>query len=520
MKTNDNNTKKRTNSRANARSKQNRKARDDNEGKFSKSGYNDASWYAANPQLLQDAASLSFANATGVQLDVGDQYLGNPSNCPGRAVAPGVMAIDVALAPGLSKDNSSAVNVASRQIYSYVVHANSRNTSYNAPDQMLYLLAMDEIYAFYNNMRRAYGVMMSYNIRNRYKPQALVTAMGFDFNDLQSNLADFRYFINQTAAKINTLCVPSTMTYMIRHSWMFSNVYMDSDNPKAQMYVFRQDGYRFYDEFSLPSKLAYTRITNPMKFSDVVFIMNKMLSRIIESEDMNIMSGDILKAYGENNLFRVVGIEANHQLEPVYNPEVLTQIQNATILPQLNAEQLNISYVVDTNTITFNPEFNSPAVGWSLNKILNLHVEAPTPADVMVATRLMIACKQEAPGSEDPRSYNFTVHGMGSEIAMNARMYFFDSTNTLTYHDLNSVLMYQPEDEVPTTLSMLTVLTKFNYHPCIWLTFNNGTIGNTNYDNKDLAGFMFDLDNYTVIDYITLSKMHDTAILSEFGIGK
>lgn len=487
-------------------------------------GFNDPSWYAASAELLRDSASLSYNNAIGVKMDLGiDNYLGNPSKCPGLKSSPGIMAFNVVPGPGLSLNNSSAVNVAARNIYSFVRHQNSGHANYDSPDLMLYLLAMDEIYAFYNNLKRVYGVMATYSIKNRYMPNALVTAMGFNYDDLIHHLPELRYYINVLCNKINTLCVPSTMTYMIRHSWMFSNVYADSDDPKAQLYVFRQIGYRAYEETNLPAALKWYSLPDKITYNDIRAVGDYMLSKIIESEDMNIMSGDILKAYGESSLFRVVPVEDNYRVTPVYNEEVLMQIENMTILPATNPT-LDISYVIDTNTITYNPIFTSTSVGWATNRIINMHKSEVTPSDTMVATRLMVQPDKEVIKEDNPGECVFTLTGMGSEFVLGAKVYYYDEISAdkweLQSLDFQSVIYYEPDDYNPTDLSTITMIEKFDWHPCIWLIFHIGQMGHISFTNTDLVGYSFDLENYTIVDHLTLTKMHDTAILSEFGIGK
>lgn len=487
-------------------------------------GYNDPSWYAASAELLRDSASLSYNNAIGVKMDLGvDGYLGNPSKCPGLKSSPGIMSFNIVTGPGLSTDNSSAVNVAARNVYSYVRHQNSGHSNYDSPDLMMYLLAMDEIYAYYNNLKRVYGVLSTYSIKNRYMPAAIVQSLGFDYDDLLHHLPELRYYINVLCNKINTLCVPSTMSYMIRHSWLFSNIYADSDDPKAQLYVFRQFIYRTYEEMELPARLDAHYIPWNCNFDKIRSIGDEMLAKVIESEDMNIMSGDILKAYGEGNLFRVTPIDEDYTVAPVYNEEVLMQIENMTILPRLSMDA-NITYNPDTNAIIYNPTFSSSSVGWATNRIINMHKSEVQPSDTMVATRLMVQPNKEVISGDEPGKCTFTLTSMGSEFVFGAGMVYFDTDDdnkwVIKFTNFDSIIYYEPDNYNPTDLSTVTMIEKFDWHPCIWLMFHSGQAGRLNFAETDLVGYSFDLDNYTIIDHLTLTKMHDTAILSEFGIGK
>lgn len=493
-------------------------------GDVTTKGYNDPSWYAASAELLRDSASLSYNNAIGVKMDLGiDNYLGNPSKCPGLKSSPGIMAFNVVTGPGTSKDNSSAVNIAARNVYSFVRHQNSGHTNYDSPDLMMYLLAMDEIYAYYNNLKRVYGVLATYSIKNRYMPAAIVKSLGFDYSDLLQHLPELRYYINVLCNKINTLCVPATMSYMIRHSWLFSNIYADSDSPKAQLYVFRQYIYRTYEEQVLPATLTSHYLPFNCTYDDIRAIGDEMLSKVIESEDMNIMSGDILKAYGEGGLFRVTPIDENYTVAPVYNEEVLMQIENMTILPA-GSFNSNITYNVDTNTIIYNPTVKSSAIGWATNRIINMHKSEVQPSDTMVATRLMVQPTRETIKEDEPSQCVFNLTSMGSEVIAGAAMYYYDTDDSdnwvLKRTDFDSIIYYEPDDYDPTDLSTVTMIEKFDWHPCIWLIFHSGQTGRLNFNETDLVGYSFDLENYTIIDHLTLTKMHDTAILSEFGIGK
>ena len=485
-----------------------------------KTTFNDPSWYASSAQLLKDSASLSFNNPTGVKIDVGMDYLGNTTKWPGGHSAPGVMALTAWLCPGISKDNSSAVNIAARNIYSFVRHANSGHANYDAPDLMLYLLAMDNIYALYNWCKRLYGVMSSYSVYNRYQPEALVTAMGANFDDYLEHIADLRFYINSLCNKINTLAVPSVMPYFVRHSWLFSNIYTDGESEKAQAYLFKPRGFYKYVETEGQGKLNLL-LLDVSTFDKLRAYFNEILAAVVESEDMNIMSGDIRKAYGDSGLFTVTEVAEGYTIAPVYNEEVLSQIHNSTILGS-NTSANNITVTIDTNTIIWNPNFKAPSAGWSGNRILNMNKQNVEPADVMVATRLMNSVINEQTTPEDPAHVSFNLESCGSEVLTGATIYYYgyNSSNTWSLQTLNfdSVLMFQEEAGVEFAMAELALIEKFDWHPCIWLTAHHGTASSIVMQNVDYVSFAFDLDNYTVVDNLTLGKMHDTAILSEFGI--
>lgn len=57
-----------------------------------------------------------------------------------------------------------------------------------------------------------------------------------------------------------------------------------------------------------------------------------MIARIMDDEDMNIMSGDILKAYGPENLYHINFMENNEVQEVVYDELFVNQFRNSDTL--------------------------------------------------------------------------------------------------------------------------------------------------------------------------------------------
>lgn len=308
--------------------------------------YNDVSWYTKNDAMLKDAASLSYNTPLGSPLHLEKVFMATKSTSSIKVnsyldTIPGLMSLRVVPTVGVSTNSASPANLAAQNIYSYVRYQNSGAKNYDQADLMLYLLAMDSIYASWNYMKRAYGVLSMYSQYNKYMPKAYFRAFGLDFEDFLSNIADFRMFLNQTAAEISSFCVPAVMSFFVRHSWMFSNVYKDSDNYKAQQYLFTPAWLYKYDETGskfggrlvpvvFPKDSAYP--FTPWKFVDLKTNIRSMIDAVAYSEDIGVMSGDILKAYGQGQLFKLEPVLPDYTVQPVYMEEVLNQIHNSTLI--------------------------------------------------------------------------------------------------------------------------------------------------------------------------------------------
>lgn len=426
-----------------------------------KSKPNDPRWYAQNEQLLRDSASFPYSWPLGNQLNLG-------AKAPevNKGSIPGIMALYTSGTFGWADNPNAPVNVAARNIYSYVRHANSGHANYDAPDLMLYLCAMDSIYSYLSYLKRIYGVVSTYSYVNRYYPKAAVQAMGVDFDNIQANLADFRAYINSFAVKVGSMCIPASMSYMAKHMWMYEGLYTDSAQLKAQTYMFSPRGFYKYvldadGAGALVWRDLYHGWPNPNnvihegKLSDLIAYGNELLDPVLRSEDMNIMSGDILKAFGAQNVYLVSGISETYTVLPSYVPEVLDQIQNATCIgipavPGSEDSAVNTSTamrLVQDKTkgwLTSTPQFQHPFKfsvqedehpGQNVfvsRRIVTFEQDNVTPAMTMEATRLTNIAKEYV--EEGTNTYE--VHTLGSECVLYAAIFYFaqDSSGKWSLH--------------------------------------------------------------------------------------
>lgn len=340
---------------------------------------NDPNWYALNTQLLKDAASFPYAWPLGNRLNLGDH-----AKVINKGSIPGIMVMNWVPTIGYSSDGTSPVNVASINTYTKIRHDNSGHANYDHADYMMYLLAMDSVYAYHSWMRRVYGVALTYSNTNRYYPRALVEAMGVDFDNLQRNLADFRQYINTYAVKASALAVPAKMSFMTKHYWMSEGMYYDSNQDKPQTYLFNPLGfYRFQiAEGATPhGKLQFEELfklgegedtpgfkptgataKSKLTIRDMQLYGDALLAPIISDEDFGIMSGDTLKSFGIGGCYTLPMTEETYTVVPSYSPEVLDQIQNATFIGMPDYASLTIDQDVNVGAgwILADPKFTHP----------------------------------------------------------------------------------------------------------------------------------------------------------------
>lgn len=509
-------------------------------------GDNDVTWYARNPELMKASASLPFASIVGF----GIPWSGNNT----KQYVPGIMSFNYVPALGGELDKQIAVNQAATSTYSYLVHANSRNYTYESSDLMMLILSGAQVFAILGHVIRAYGVAKSYTEANMYKPTGLLTAMGFDPVDFRQNLSRIWFDINELIARSKQIWIPNTFPVVNRWFWMNSNVYMDSDDPKAQIYLYVPDRFykfsenygpnsasglvpvvsksttgdnTYYSEFT-PGQQTYT-------WNEWMYAINSMFDALLKSEDRGIMFGDILNAYGADKIYALPEISSDWQIAPIpMNAEVLSQFENL-----VTSKAYPTSFYQDLNRIdnTWNPVASGGTAGPAIpasdvipyQVLLNFHQPTqPTPEQIIVATRCTVAGTTNETvklGSLNADTgvyvYNSTsvsntpvLATCGTEIVTSINVYLASSTSV-------SLGQYTVRTYYSTAQAVqaLKDFQAFDWHPFLY-NMNAVTVGQIKSSApygyvKDVTG---DFNNYTTVDYTVLSKMHNMAILSEFGV--
>lgn len=460
-------------------------------------GSNDPAWYAANASLLRDAASIPYSWSVGTPIDFDDPLTATAANR--KLTVPGIQAIKLQPSVGQSSDVSSPVNTAANATYAFVRHANSGHSNYDAPDLMLYIMAMSQVYSYIVFLQRIYGVAMLYAQKNRYIPTALLSAMGVNGEAVQANLAELRYGINILISKAASFAVPDTMSIFNRHAFLYSNIYTEGDSIKDQLYLYTPAAFwKFkWDTVAISGKLETVPFTSTDGASVVALIAygTDMLGRLIQDEDINIMSGDILKAYGNDKILKLAPLNIDYPIVPVYNLGVLEQMKNATVFGNsiTNAD-------VDQNStkafLVHNPKcttvtaqqpdpWKAEAVRKGLtslqgNKLLTTSFQEATPEITMENSRLTAGAYGYAYTAKTSASVGIYC---GSEIAVSVSYYYFRVNTTAqgvdeltltevkgSYIDMFPALI---SDTLPAELNGCVIQNNFKYHPAsmiqIWI---------------------------------------------------
>lgn len=468
---------------------------------------NDSSWYTVNHQLTSDAGTYSFNNAIGARIRNISVLPTSDEAYVDKSIA-GIMTLRLLPSIGKSSDPYTPINVAARAIYDKVNYKNSRNFSYEAPDLMMYLCAVASAYSYHAYLSRIYGVLNTFSQTNRYIPDALVRAMGASPSNLRMQMADFRYYINYFARKVNTFCVPVGISFFEQAYWMYSNVYMDADSIKAQLYVYAPFAFWKYNETGteyggslVPTVISSNSWTTGATLQDLVDFGNNILEPLFSSQDINNISTDVMKAF-ENAVITLPDIGSDFAVVPVYNPEVLTQIHNAYPVGGISLLQGRGSVTQSPTDGTLRYELVTSNVRAKLRAhcdiLIDLPMDNPTPEDVAVATRLHPIWNEDGTleSSNTFIPYDMVFWRFEGDVLGN-----WDIVSTTATSEINS-------------LGVLQYSTKFNDAPLIYYSsFTSTPESVTNFQSESIIG---DLYNYTTIDRQDMSTLDEACILSLF----
>lgn len=525
-------------------------------------GANDSSWYVPNQQLLRDVANLPMGISTGLPINLGNNsWMTSTAVTPPGYVRqteldPGLMVFNVAHTIGNSEVATDPINVAANSLYSAVQSANSRNFSdYNASDLMLAILCLSDAYAAYAMLVRAYGFINYYDMLNRNAPETMIEAMGFDFDDLRANIALFRTGINQIAYALQSMYLPKDLSYVNRRIFLYENVYTDANNRKAQYYMFRPVGFYKWIEGDSTSPVTYAELLPWYGFNgqgsctaqQALDYVWDLVDALRGSQDVRYMDADLLKAYGEGGQFVIVPIAESYALKPIYNQEVLMQMENATMLPPPDKTNPEIGFRISQDptinsgilTTMYSYQYsNDELTGFysteSLYKdaVLNFHKDSITQDDIIVSTRLL--CRPGTITTAVPENSNRSLEitqGVASEIVLGAQIYALSYARTgqvqmsrIEFSTANVVaasFAHQNVEQAIMTAAnafeLNALLSKFDWHPMIYFLMCSVTdAGSTEGAVVIQTESCMDYDNWTIIQKEVLDRMNYIALLGLF----
>lgn len=527
---------------------------DDREGNDRITPQNDISWYSRNPNLLAAASNFPFPYRAGMSVEVFNGITG------GKYWIPGIMVLDWGPTIGQSALQSDPGSVLGNEFYSRVRQVYTGSLDADPPDYVHYVLALDSIFAYIAYLKRIYRVLTAWSPDNNFMPDGILTAMGFSLAqiaNLRQNRTKLWQMINELVLQSRKFTVPASLDIINRHYWMSDNVYTDAPQINSQFYIFNmQYVYRYNPVINNPDRAPILQnmpgvewVQIPIKTTPTTGAVEylvafglSMIDALLAWDDSLTINGYLKKAFEGDSLFIVDELPQDAMFTPVYEPEVLMQIENSRAIPSITA--LDVAGTVRMAVIQ-NPQDNSivcdntlavavdeisthlPAMATAANPLLSMRSEAPSAADCVIATRLTAGVTSATlvtntsitlPDLGDASWYWMTF-ATGTEVPLRWRVSLPNiGSHVDGYPDYSFITVPQLYDWVQNKtatwnnrrMDAVLACEAFDWHPLI-VILNDG--GGDKFNTTLIAG---DVHNVTSISVRDLSNLHRICLYSEF----
>lgn len=541
------------------------------------SAKNDAFWYNPDDNIFNGVAGITTQAANGLPVWTGcDVPVSNEIGSTGQFIvqtkgikSPGVMVFDVIPSIGISTKTTDPYNRASDTMFTFIRQNKSGQPIYEAPNLGMYIFAIANAYAFYEYICRIYGTMKKFSALDWYTPEALITAMNVDFQDIKSNLADFRNWINFFCSELQKFDAPSGMYVHDRYKFLFSNIFLDEATQKAQYYLFNPAGFWIWAEGTSDNPrhpvttLTYKALTTvspqpvPLTFAQLQAYGEAMLAPLSSSQDVRNMSADIFTVFGAGNLLQAATIGETYQVQPTHDIRAQQQIENMFIYGDTDTfvgtmyedTGINAGYIINSETLKPSagwiqqPHYGS-ATGPSLTFqniqpakwLLNFHQDSISHEDIMEATRLAGFGYTTGVDEDSPlEEMNLSTHG--SEFIAGARIFYYTydpyallpnpKNLVLTSHAFDTMFYFNATNVsgtydpriLPDICDVMSLLSKFDWHPQVFMTPYNWVFSaaTPQYIQRIWRqDALLDISNFAELTAWQLEQMNHAALLAEF----
>lgn len=498
---------------------------------------NDFSWYNHNPMLLESASRIQFPYALGSEIKTALLYGGNGTatvTSAGVVRMPGIMSINYRPSIGWSQDVTDPASIAAREMYAKVRKAYSGTLSVDAPDIMMHLLALDSCFAFIAWTKRLYRTINSMSGVNKYTPQALLQAEGFDLGADGANYAKLCSektalwgFINTMIADVSKFTCPAVYDLFNRHYWMNDNVYIDRPNRKGQMYVFHPTAYWQF-QLDSDSRGMVKGLDTPKldSFDAIQKFWQTLIGALNNNEDAYTINGYLARAFEGTPNFVIEPLREDDVLNVVYSEEVLSQIHNLKTVGIVNVDvtqdgKTAILYHTPLTKVANVDKLGVTHMGVAYEGIFDMDKELPTGQEIVIASRLMpgvVEYTQESTPSNISKVIEY--HG-GTELVEDVTIFTANTLNnklvfaSKTLQTANIIVGTSPA-VYTTNMDAMWKLSSFYKAPIVQFYYINAAQNDANFEDISTPMIMGELNNVTQVDRDAMSELNRMCIYSEF----
>lgn len=304
---------------------------------------NEPTYYYTNKEVTDSALRIPYNLFAGTQYNIGDsKFL--PLNVLVYHTYPTPTHSWDTTATGIALSRESGIDWAAQRLYTALSAVNGKTTNYTPSTISVLMLAMGEVISMYSFIRRAFGYAYTYSRRNWGVPFSLFKAMGIDWEDFRSNIADYLTQFNTIIADMNKIPILSNVTYFQKCADMYNYVYQDDESPMAQLELMVPD-YTWYliEDSTIRAGSILQTVCTPCcagyssnhlaTMQGWLDILRTQIYNLMMSSTLNVVYSDIY-----NYVFKK-GMQVDHlppvlpdyHLDSIYNVEWKNTMHNARV---------------------------------------------------------------------------------------------------------------------------------------------------------------------------------------------
>lgn len=341
---------------------------------------------------------------------------------------PGVMVLDYVPTFGYSNDINSALNRASNSVFNAIRSQISGNRPYQPADHMIYRGCVDSARELYYSVTRIYGIIGRYMATNLYTPRAILTAMGYDAEDIISNAADIFQWLhtqNEALKPFPTVPIGSISGRRIAYA---SAIFTDGDIESSQMYIPNQRAFYSYEVVDKVKGLTLRMLPDKAKWADITSLWDTLIRALANSTDVYIIAADIRRAFPDSYVWELPVIDNQYAVPIGKSDFALDSIMNTDIFSVggvNNAAFINSLRIVDditgdTGTLKCTPKMNIPNVYGEADQsgigYLPVKIQHVNAAHTELDTDQVLRATQNKVVHNPKITWNFHEEGYGYDL--------------------------------------------------------------------------------------------------------
>lgn len=499
-------------------------------------GSNAIEWYSRFPNLLLSAGSIPYPYKPGMEIPWGVFKTQGAQTDPAvvSTTIPGVFSIHWWPSIGISEGPTSPASILGKEMYAKVREKFSGALDADAPDFVIYMLALDSIFSYIASLKRVYRILNAYSPENYVIPDGLLVALGYNNAQIQAlrqHKMEFFQRINELVLMTRKFKCPRILDLFNRHVWLNDHVYTDAPTIKSQFYVFRQHGWYKFSMQPVPNVTptvqagAVTIVQPTLGGTSVVQDLYEfgrgLIDALASSDDGYLISGYLMRAYEGYPDFVVDELLLSEEIVPKYNEEVLSEIENAHTIPSGHtALSTNVYQDPSTNSIISHPTVhyapNSSAINLRFDGVyprFNARSDNPTVAESTIQSRMMSYILNMTVDSEGYGTANILccteLYGQFQLVTPYATSTGIQYTTDTIGSEFYTNMAHGSAISVVHELDSILQLSQWDWMPIILVILQD--------NNAQIVNVVGDIHNVTTVSLETLKNLNTVCLYSLFG---